>query len=101
MRAKVHKIFHRDFLGAHNTTASGDIVRPAGGVLQTAIACLRQSKGEATLPLRLAPLTYPFVYFAYGKALKCRASPSAKSAVPYRQYRVLTQRQKERRNYGS
>jgi len=100
MRAKVHKIFHRDFLGAHRyTTASGGIVRPAGGVLRTALSAT-QPRGDATLPLRLAPLTYPFVYFAYGKALKCRASPSTKSAVPYRQYRVLTQR-RERRNYGS
>ena len=53
MKEKVHKILHRDFLGAHRyTTASGGIVRPAGGVLRTAVACLRQSKGEATLPLR-------------------------------------------------
>ena len=102
MKEKVHKILHRDFLGAHRyTTASGGIVRPAGGVLRTAVACLRQSKGEATLPLRRAEHAYPFVYFVDGKALKCRASPSTKSDAPYRQYRVLTQRQKERRNYGS
>jgi len=100
-RAKSDTVFHPDFLGAHRyTTASGGIVRPAGGILRTALSAL-QTKGEVTLPLRLAPLTYPFVYFAYGKTLKCRASPSTKSAVSYRQYRVLTQRQKERRNYGS
>ena len=55
MKAAKRKVLHPDFLGAHRyTTASGGIVRPAGGVLRTAVACLRQSKGEATLPLRRA-----------------------------------------------
>ena len=101
MSAKVHKIFHRDFLGAHRyTTASGGIVRPAGGVLRTALSAA-QPKGEATLPLRRAGHAYPFVYFVDGKALKSRASPSTKSAVSIRQYRVLAQRQKARCIYGS
>ena len=50
MMAARRKVLHPDFLGAHRyTTARGGIVRPAGGVLRTAVACLRQSKGEATL----------------------------------------------------
>ena len=118
MKEKVHKILHRDFLGAHRyTTASGGIVRPAGGglrcrfgrcrtdihrmscTLRTALSAT-QSKGEATLPLRRAGHAYPFVYFASGKALKSRASPSSKSVVSIRQYRVLAQRQKARCSYG-
>ena len=101
MKEKVHKILHRDFLGAHRyTTASGGIVRPAGGVLRTALSA-SQPRGEATLPLRLSPFAYPFVYFASGKALKSRASPSTKSTVPCWQYRVLAQRQKAGCIYGS
>ena len=101
MKEKVHKILHRDFLGAHRyTTASGGIVRPAGGVLQTAVVCHGQPRGEATLPLRCAWHTYPIVYFASDEALKSRASPSTKSAVTCWQYRVLAQRQKVRCSYG-
>ena len=101
MKAKVHKIFHRDFLGAHRyTTACGGIVRSAEGVLRTALPA-PQPKGEATPPLRRARHAYPFVYFVYGKALKSRASPYTKSEVPCQQYRVLAQRQKGRQGYGS
>lgn len=102
MKAARRKVLHPDFLGAHRyTTASGGIVRPAGGVLRTAVACLRQSKGEATLPLRCAGHTYPFVYFASDEALKSRASPSTKSAISPRQYYPLSWRQKARCRYGS
>lgn len=101
-RTKTDQVFHPDFLGAHRyTTASGGIVRPAGGVLRTAVACLRQSKGEATLPLRCAGYTYPLVYFASDEALKSRASPSTKSAISPRQYYPLSWRLKARRRYGS
>ena len=98
MKEKVHKILHRDSLGAHRyTTACGGIVRSAEGILRTALPA-PQPKGEATLPLRRARHAYPFVY---GKALKSRASPYTKSEVPYQQYRVLAQRQKARCSYGS
>ena len=61
MTAARRKVLHPDFLGAHRyTTARGGIVRPAGGVLQTAVACLRQSKGDS--PLRCAKHTYPVRY---------------------------------------
>lgn len=102
MKAARHKVLHPDFLGAHRyTTASGGIVRPAGGVLRPAVACLRQSKGEATLPLRCAEHTYPFVYFASDEALKSRASPSTKSAISPHQYYPLLWRLKARCRYGS
>ena len=101
MKEKVHKILHRDFLGAHRyTTASGGIVRPAGGVLRTALSA-SQPRGEATLPLRFSPFACPFVYFVDGKALKSRASSSTKSVVSIWQYRVLAQRQKAGCIYGS
>ena len=62
MKAAKRKVLHPDFLGAHRyTTARGGIsVRPAGGVLRTAVACLRQSKGDS--PLRCAEHTYPMRY---------------------------------------
>ena len=102
MKAARRKVLHPDFLGAHRyTTARGGIVRPAGGVLRTAVACLRQSKGEATLPLRCAGHTYPIVNFVSDEALKSRASPSTKSALSHRQDRVLSQRQKARCRHGS
>ena len=101
MKAEKHKVLHPDFLGAHRyTTASGGIVRPAGGVLRTAVACLRQSKGEATLPLRRAGHTYPFVYFASDEALKSRASPSTKSALPPYHNRYLPKKRKVRCRHG-
>lgn len=97
MKAARRKVLHPDFLGAHRyTTASDGIVRPAGGVLRTAVACLQQSKGEATLPLRCAGHTYPLVYFASVEALKSRASPSTKSAISYRRYHPLFVRLKAR-----
>ena len=35
MKVARHKVLHPDFLGAHRyTTASGGIVRPAGGILR-------------------------------------------------------------------
>lgn len=62
MKAKSHKVFHRDFLGAHRyTTASGGIVRPAGGVLRTAVVYLRQPRGDD--PLRCLR-TYPNIAIA-------------------------------------
>ena len=101
MKAARHKVLHPDFLGAHRyTTARGGIVRPAGGVLRTAVVCLRQSKGEATLPLRCAGHTYPIVYFAAVEALKSRASPPTKSAVCPRQFRVRDIRYIARCSYG-
>lgn len=50
------------FLGAHRYTASGGMCA-LRGVLQTAVACLGQSKGEITFPLRCRERTYPIVYF--------------------------------------
>ena len=101
MKAARRKVLHPDFLGAHRyTTASGGIVRPAGGVLRTAVACLRQSKGEATLPLRCAGHTYPTQYFASDEVLKSRASPFTKSAVYPCQFRVRDIRHIARCGYG-
>ena len=101
MKAARRKVLHPDFLGAHRyTTASGGIVRPAGGVLRTAVACLRQSKGEATLPLRCAEHTYPIVNFASDEALKSRASPSTKSALPPYHNRYLPKKRKVRCRHG-
>ena len=64
MKAKSHKVFHRDFLGAHRyTTARGGIVRPAGGVLRTAVVCRGQPRGDTTFPLRCFR-TYPNIAIA-------------------------------------
>jgi hypothetical protein len=81
MREKMLKFSHRDLLGAHRYTTIGGTVRPAGGVLRTALPA-SQSKGERyTFPFSgLRPPTL-FVYFASDEALKSRASPSTKSAV--------------------
>ena len=84
MRTKKPKVFHRDFLGAHRYTTIGGTARPAGGVLRTAVVCRGQPRGDATLPLRCARHTYPYVYFALVKALKGRASPSTKSFLSVR-----------------
>ena len=101
MKAARRKVLHPDFLGAHRyTTARGGIVRPAGGVLRTAVACLRQSKGEATLPLRCAGHTYPIVNFVSDEALKSRASPSTKSALPPNHNRYLPKKRKVRYRHG-
>ena len=65
-RTKTDQVFHPDFLGAHRYTTGGGIVRPAGGILRTAVVCRGQPRGDATLPLRCAWHTYPYVYFALG-----------------------------------
>jgi len=67
-RAKMRKVFHRDFLGAHRYTTRGGTARPAGGVLRTAVVCHGQPRGEATLPLRRVRHAYPIVYFASDEA---------------------------------
>ena len=101
-RTKTDQVFHPDFLGAHRyTTARGGIVRPAGGVLRTAVVCRWQPRGDATLPLRCARHTYPLVYFVSDEALKSRASPDTKSALLHRRHRICLIRQKARCRYGS
>ena len=101
-RAKADRVSHRDFLGAHRyTTASDGIVRPAGGVLRTAVACLRQSKGEATLPLRRVGHAYPIAFFAYNEALRSRALPSAKSVKCQCQFCVQVFQYMAGCSYGS
>ncbi len=77
------QVFHRDFLGAHRYTTRGGTARPAGGVLRTAVVCRGQPRGDTTFPLRCFR-TYPYVYFALGKALKSRASPGTKSVLSVR-----------------
>jgi hypothetical protein len=77
MRAKeIVTLLHRDFLGAHRYTTGGGMCAKfhfdgllrrgrrlrTGAVLQTAVACRGQAKGNATLSLRSASLHYPFVY---------------------------------------
>jgi len=99
-RAKMRKVFHRDFLGAHRYTTRGGTARPAGGVLRTAVVCHGQPRGEATLPLRCARHTYPIVYFASDEALKSRASPSTKSALPPIHYRYPLRCRKVRCRHG-
>ena len=99
-RAEKPKVFHRDFLGAHRYTTGGGTARPAGGVLRTAVVCRGQPRGDTTFPLRCFR-TYPYVYFALGKALKSRASPGTKSVLSVRQYRVLPHRPKARCSHGS
>jgi hypothetical protein len=94
------QVFHRDFLGAHRYTTRGGTARPAGGVLRTAVVCHGQPRGEATLPLRCARHTYPIVYFASDEALKSRASPSTKSALPPRHYRYPLRCGKARCRHG-
>ena len=61
----------------------GGTARPAGGVLRTAVVCRGQPRGDTTFPLRCFR-TYPYVYFALGKALKSRASPGTKSVMSVR-----------------
>ena len=95
-----YTILHRDFLGAHRYTTRGGIVRPAGGVLPTAVVCLRQPIGDVALPLRFTLFTNPFAHFVLGEDPQSRASPGPKTAVLPRQYRVLAQRQKERVIHG-
>ena len=99
-RAIRSKVFHRDFLGAHRYTTKGGTARPAGGVLRTAVVCHGQPRGDATLPLRCARHTYPFVNFALGKALKSRASPGTKSALPNHHNHHLPKVRKVRCRHG-
>ncbi len=77
MKVERRKVVHRDFLGAHRYTPRGGTVRPAGGVLQTAVVCLRQPIGDVALPLRFASLPYPFAGFALGEDPQSGASPGA------------------------
>ena len=60
--AKVGRSFSPNLFGAHRYTTVGGMCA-LRGVLQTAVACLRQSKGEMTFPLRCRNSTYPIVYF--------------------------------------
>jgi len=101
MKEKVHKILHRDFLGAHRYTTGGGIVRPAGGVLRTAVVCRGQPRGDTTFPLRCAWHTYPYVYFALGEALKSRASPGTKSVLSVRPCFGMSARWKVRCGHDS
>ena len=50
------------------------------GVLQTAIACRGQSKGNTAFSLRCRGRTYPFAYFAFSEAPKSGAALPTKSA---------------------
>ena len=63
-------------------------------------ACLRQAKGEATLPLRRAGHAYPTQYFASDEALKSRTSSSTKSALPSYHNRHLLKCRKVRCRHG-
>ena len=45
------------------------------GVLQTAIACRGQSKGNTAFSLRCRGRTYPFAYFAFSEAPKRNGDP--------------------------
>ena len=78
-RTKVPKTSHRDFLGAHRYTIY-DGMCALRGVLQTAIACRGQSKGNTAFSLRCRGRTYPFAYFAFSEAPKSGALLSTKSA---------------------
>jgi hypothetical protein len=78
-RAKVLKIIQRDFLVAHRYTIT-DGMCALRGVLQTAIACRGQSKGNTAFSLRCRGRTYPFAYFAFSEAPKSGASLPTKSA---------------------
>jgi hypothetical protein len=50
---------HRDFLGAHRYTTRGGMC-VLRRLLQRAVVCQGQTKGETRLPLRFATLHYPF-----------------------------------------
>lgn len=78
-RARVPKTIQRDFLVAHRYTTRGDMCA-LRGVLQTAIACRGQSKGNTAFSLRCRWRTYPFAYFAFSEALLFGASLPTKSA---------------------
>lgn len=78
-RAKVPKTIQRDFLVAHRYTIC-DGMCALRGVLQTAIACRGQSKGNTAFSLRCRGRTYPFAYFAFSEAPKSGAALPTKSA---------------------
>ena len=78
-KVKMPKTSQRDFLVAHRYTIC-DGMCALRGVLQTAIACRGQSKGNTAFSLRCRGRTYPFAYFAFNEALKNRASLPTKSA---------------------
>ena len=61
-RAKRPKTSQRDFLVAHRYTIC-DGMCALRGVLQTAVACRGQSKGNTAFSLRCRGRTYPFAYF--------------------------------------
>ena len=98
--ATERSVFHRDFLGAHRYTTGGGTARPAGGVLRTAVVCRGQPRGDTTFPLRCLR-TYPYVYFALGKALKSRASPGTKSVLSVRPCLGMLSRWKARCGHDS
>lgn len=76
---KVSKTSQRDFLVAHRYTIC-DGMCALRGVLQTAIACRGQSKGNTAFSLRCRGRTYLFAYFAFSETLKSGASLPTKSA---------------------
>ena len=86
---KVGRSFSPNLFGAHRYTTLGGMCA-LRGVLQTAVACVPQSKGEMTFPLRCRERTYPFVYFVpmsipkYGIHMETKS----KSSTPPR-YRCI------------
>ena len=78
-RAKMPKTSQRDFLVAHRYTIC-DGMCALRGVLQTAVACRGQSKGNTAFSLRCRGRTYPFAYFAFSEAPKSGAALPTKSA---------------------
>ena len=77
--AKVSKTSQRDFLVAHRYPIC-DGMCALRGVLQTAVACRGQSKGNTAFYLRCRGRTYPFAYFAFSEAPKSGAALPTKSA---------------------
>ena len=77
-KVKMPKTSQRDFLVAHRYTIC-DGMCALRGVLQTAVACPRQSKGNTAFSLRCRGRTYPFAYFAFSEALKSGAALPTKS----------------------
>ena len=78
-RAEMPKTSQRDFLVAHRYTIC-DGMCALRGVLQTAVVCRGQSKGNTAFSLRCRGRTYPFAYFAFSEAPKSGAALSTKSA---------------------
>ena len=68
-----------NLFGAHRYTIC-DGMCALRGVLQTAVACRGQSKGNTAFSLRCRGRTYPFVYFAFSEAPKSGAALPTKSA---------------------